>query len=436
MNTLFINARILTMQQSSSPTLLSGAVGVVDNRIALVSEDSAAIESFRAEHNPLKVIDCQGKLLMPGLINTHTHIAMTLQRCSGDDVELMQWLNELVWPFEARQSDEDILAGSRLGFAEMLLGGTTTAVEMYWSESWVAKAANELGIRAILGESCLEGNMPIFETKFEELLEATKDKSRLTPAVAPHAPYTCTPEILKRCVELSGEHQLPFIIHLAETQDEVDTIRERYDMTPTEYLDSCGVLGPRTILAHSIYLTPSDMELIAQRGSSVAHNPQCNMKIASGVAPISKLMDMGVNCAIGTDGVCSNNDLDMWDEMRTAALLQKLSTSSAMTLPAYDLLKMVTVNGAKSIGREGELGVIREGALADIICVNTHRPHYRPHNNLISALVYCGKAADVEHVMVDGVLRVENYTLIDHDIEAICQDVDERSAALFQSLKG
>ncbi len=435
MSTLFFNAQILTMTQST-PSLLKGAVGVVGSRITLVSNSDEAISHFEQQNPTAQKIDCGGKVLMPGLINTHTHVAMTLQRGTGDDTELMPWLNNIVWPFEALQSDEDIEAGARLGIAEMLLGGTTTFVDMYWSEHIIANAVEQLGIRAYLGESCLEGErMEIFEKNLPQLIERASKCERITPMIAPHAPYTCSAELFKRCVELSNKHQLSLMTHLAETRSEVETISERYQMTPTEYLDSCGMITDKTILAHSIYLTQEDMQRIKAKGAHIAHNPQCNMKLASGVAPIAEMLEKGVSCSLGTDGVCSNNDLDMWDEMRTASFLQKLTTGNPTAMPAYQVLQMATVNGAKAIGREGDLGVIAEGAMADIIIVDILKTHHRPQHDLVSSLVYCGKASDVDKVMIDGELLVDNSTLLNCDIETICSDVERRSKQIFDKMK-
>ncbi|MFI3323752.1 MAG: amidohydrolase [Rikenellaceae bacterium] len=431
MATLFFNAQILTMT-SSSPHMMLGAVGVVDKRIALVSDNAEAVASFEAQYPEAQKIDCGGKVLMPGLINTHTHVAMTLQRGAGDDTELMPWLHNIVWPFEAMQSDDDIEAGARLGIAEMLLGGTTTFVDMYWSEFRIARAVEQMGIRALLGEACLVGEkMETMERNLPLLMERAAACDRVMASVAPHAPYTCPPEVLDRCVEVAEEHSLPLMIHLAETRDEAKTIRELYDLTPTEYLDKHSIIKPSTIVAHGVYLSESDIKILAERSAHVAHNPQCNMKLSSGVAPIPALIKGGVNCALGTDGVCSNNDLDMWDEMRTAAFVHKLTSESPTTLPAYEMLRMATVCGAEAIGLGGELGVIAEGALADIIVVDTTRIHHRPLHDPISSLVYCGKASDVEWVMVDGVVRVADSQLLDCDVEALCQDVEQRSRAIF-----
>ncbi len=434
MNTLLTNAKILTMDQAT-PQLLQGAVGIIDNTIALVSDDSSAIDSFKAQHTDLQIIDCRGKLLMPGLINCHTHVAMTLQRGTGDDIELMSWLNDYVWPFEAIQDDDDIEAGARLGIAEMLLGGTTTFVDMYWSEHSIAQAVKDMGIRAHLGESCLPVRMEQFEQNLPKLIEAAACCSRVTASIAPHAPYTCPPELLKRCAELSEQHHLPLMIHLAETLAESHDIEMRYQTTPTKYLHQNNILKPDTLLAHCVHLSDEDQDIIKSQGSTMTHNPQCNMKIASGVAPIVDYLSKGINCTIGTDGTCSNNDLDLWDEMRTASFLQKISTMNATALPPYEILKMATVNGARALGMDGKLGVIREGALADLIMIDIWKPHYRPHYDLVASLIYCGKGSDVDTVIIDGKVLVSGGTLLDTDLESLCQDVERRTQAIFTKMR-
>lgn len=433
MNILLLNAKILTMDQPT-PELLEGAVGIQDNKIALVSDDQNRIALYAEQHPEARVIDCRGKLLMPGLINCHTHVAMTLQRGTGDDIELMKWLNDYVWPFEAAQSDDDIEAGARLGVAEMLLGGTTTFADMYWSEHAIAKAVESLGIRAHLGESCLPARLAQFEENLPKLVAATKGCDRITACVAPHAPYTCPPELLKRCREVAEEYKLPLHIHLAETLDEERDIEARYGVSPTKYLLQNDILKPTTLLAHSIHLSDEDRDIIKSNGCSVVHNPQCNMKIASGVAPVIDMLQRGVNATMGTDGTCSNNDLDMWDEMRTASFLQKITTMDATALPPYDILKMATVNGAAALGRAGELGIIREGALADILMIDIWKPHYRPHFNIVSSLIYCGKAADVDMTIVNGEILVEDGKLVDVDLDSLCRDVEERTKSIFDRM--
>ena len=382
--TLLYNAQIITMV-GDNPHLLVGAVGVVGDRIELVTSDSSIIEEWRSKHKDANLKDCNGWIVMPGLINTHCHVAMTLQRGMADDIELMSWLNDYDWPFESTQSDEDIEIGAQLGIVALLLSCTPSFVDMYWSEHYVARAVERLGIRAMLMESCLDGErMESCRETLVKLLQISQRSTRIKVGISPHAPYTCSPEILRECVELSGEYDIPITTHLSESPTEAGIIRERYDSTPAEYLDKYGILSPSTLLAHCIHLTENDISLLRERGVSVAHNPQSNMKISSGVAPIARLHDEGVNCTISTDGVCSNHILDMWDEMRSASFLQKLSTMNQLIRPADQILKMATVNGAKAMGREGELGVIQEGALADIIVINTDKPHFYPrHKQLL-----------------------------------------------------
>ncbi len=414
--------------QGTSPELFEGALGVENNRITLLSSDASRIEEFRSAAD--RVIDCSGRLLMPGLINTHCHVSMTLQRGLADDIELMTWLNDYVWPFEAKQNDDDIELGAELGIAEMLLGGVTSFIDMYWSEHRVAQVAERMGIRALLSECYLDGKMESFEQQLPLLIEATRGSSRVRGAIAPHAPYTCPPELIRRGVELSHEHNMPLNIHLSETTAEESIMAEKYGKSATQYLDELGALTSSTIVAHCVHLSDEDIATLSERGVSAAHNPQCNMKISSGVAPSTKMLSQGFNTCIGTDGVCSNNDLDMWEEMRTASFLQKLSTMSPLSLPAYEVLRMATVNGARALGMEGELGVLREGALADIIAVNISKPHFYPRHDIVSSLIYCAKAADVEMVMVDGEIRVENSTLLNVDVMDICERAEKRAFEL------
>ncbi len=424
---LLSKGAVLTMTQSTATPPKEGYVGVVDGRISMVSYTATEGESFLKEHPEAEVIDCEGCVIMPGLINTHCHIAMTLMRNMADDMELMEWLTKHIWPFEAKLTDEDIAAGTRLGVAEMLMGGTTTFVDMYWSEYKIAEVVKQMGIRAMLTESVLDGREELFVRDMDRLREVANGEGRIIVGVGPHAPYTCSPATLQLTVEYAKKYNLPITTHLSETLGERTTIEERYGCSPLEYINRSGLLNRQTILAHSIHLTEEEIAKIAEVGASVAHNAQSNMKLASGVAPIAKMAECGVNATIATDGASSNNDLDMWEEIRTTQFLQRVTSLNALALPAYETLRMATVNGARAIGLEGELGVITEGALADIIVVDCSAPHMRPRHNLISALVYCAKAHDVRDVIVDGVLRIRDRELLGVDINAICEDCEERS---------
>ncbi|MFR9593797.1 MAG: amidohydrolase, partial [Rikenellaceae bacterium] len=343
-------------------------------------------------------------------------------------------LNDHVWRFEALLSDDDIEAGARLSIAEMLLGGTTTFVDMYFSMARVARAAKDMGMRALLTETVIVGREELFAKNLSELVTEVEGESLVRGGVAPHAPYTVPPATAKMATTKAQQHSLPINTHLWEAPSEEAIIREAYSQNPAEYFDECGVLGDSTILAHCVHLDDSAIELIKSRGCSVAHCPESNMKLASGIAPIAKMHDRGVNCCIGTDGVCSNNDLDMWGEMRSAALLQRVATLNPVAISAIDILRMATTNGAKAIGMEGKLGVIAEGALADIIVVDIHRIHHRPNHNLVSSLVFCAKASDVTLTMVAGEIVVRNGELQHHDIDALCSDVERRSADILARL--
>ena len=387
----------------------TGSVGVDGNRIVLVSDTEAKTAEFRAAHPGLREIDCRGKLLMPGLVNTHCHAAMTLQRSYADDIALMEWLHDYIWPFEAHQTPDDVVLGMTLGVVEMLLGGVTSFVDTYYFENRCVDMVERLGIRAMLGCNYFDTNIEEVLPQIEEAVKLAANSNRVQIAVAAHSPYTVSPENLVRGKTLADKYGLHFMTHISETQDEVRIVREKYGQTSVEHLDQLGLLGPKTIGAHCIHVTESDIVTLAARGVAVSHNPQSNMKISSGVAPVERMRAAGALVTIGTDGTCSNNDLDMFEELRTAAFLQKSATGDPVALPAYEVLKLATVNGARAMGyADGELGVIREGALADLIVVDLQKPHLQPIHNVISNLVYCGKASDVDTVMVDGRIVVEN----------------------------
>lgn len=412
MDLLFIRATVLPMTAlGGHPRTFTGSVGISGNRIISVAPNDPEGTAFLQEYPQAQVIDCRGKLLMPGLINTHCHAAMTLQRSYADDIALMEWLHNYIWPFEAHQTPDDVVLGMTLGIAEMLLGGVTSFVDMYYFEDHCVEPVKRLGIRALLGCNYFDSNIEEVFVQLERAVELTQGCKRVRIAVAPHSGYTCSPENLKRGKEFCCRHNLRFMTHIAETHAETRIIDERYGCSPVQHLDSLGLLDDRTIGAHCVHIDDKDIATLAATGVAVSHNPQSNMKISSGVAPIERLRAAGALVTIGTDGPCSNNDLDMWEELRTAAFLQKSATADPVALPAYEALKMATVNGAKALGHTSDLGVIREGALADVILVDLCKPHLQPIHDVVSNLVYCGKASDVDTVVVDGELVVENRRL-------------------------
>ena len=425
---LLCEAQILTMTEEH-PQPFVGWVGVVGNRIALVTDSSSEAERFRAENPSCRTIDCRGRVLMPGLVNTHCHVAMTLQRNYADDIPLMEWLNDHIWPFEAQQTPDEVALGAELGIVEMLLGGVTSFVDMYWDENRIADSAEKLGIRALLCPSCLDSNMESFERDLEALLPKCNDRVRA--GVGPHAPYTVSKENLLRVKALAEKHHLPMTIHVAETQAEMESVMQTTGMRPVEWLDSLGLLNERLIAAHCVYVDEKDRATLRERGVKIAHNPTRNMKTASGISPIEKCLEEGLKPTIGTDGPCSNNDLDMWEEMRNTSFLAKVSSMNPLVLPADEVLRMATVYGAEAIGHGGELGIVKEGALADLILIDIQKPHLQPVNNLVADLVYCCKSSDVETVIVDGRVVVENRRLAEVDLP----DLYRRATAAVERIK-
>ncbi len=406
-----------------SPKYFKGHLGIEGSRICFVSKELSDADKFLSLHKDnCKVIDATGFIVMPGLINTHTHIAMALLRGISDDVPLMEWLNEHIWPVEAHMGYNEILIGAKLGALEMLKGGTTTFVDMYPYEEAVAEASEEAGIRAVVSPCTMDFRMPHFEEDWRAVQKRFSNSNLVSMMIGVHAIYTCSPENMKHAMELSEQLSTGIHIHHSETKDEEKTVRERYNANPTEHLVNVGLIKRPTLAAHCVYMSDEDITAFAKNNVSVAYNPQSNMKLASGIAPIAKMLDAGVNVSIGTDGASSNNDLDMWDEMRTASLLQKVNTMNPCVLTAYQVLQMATVNGAKAIGKEGELGILQEGALADIILVDFEKPHLYPHTNLISELVYSCHASDVDTVIVNGEIVVENRKCTTMDETKVCTD--------------
>lgn len=428
-NIVIKDCLVLPMEgESAGKGYFRGSIGIKGDKIAFVSSDPKIAEEFENRHaSNIKVIDGEGRLAMPGLVNIHGHVSMTLMRGYADDIELMDWLNDHVWPFEAKLTGDDIRNGAEIGIAEMLLGGTTTFVDMYWQEIEVAEAVKELGIRAVLSPTFTDDKFREFKKDFRLVSEkyGKGEEPRISLMIAPHSVYSCSRENLLYAKELAEIHDIPMTIHVSETQDEQDTMRRRICMTPTEYLDELGMLKPSTLVVHGVHLNDKDIEIIKERGCSVAYNPHSNMKISSGVAPIVKMVNKGINVGIATDGASSNNDLDMWEELRTASFLQKSATGNPLVLPAYQVLEMATINGAKALGMEDRIGSLKEGKLADIILIDTEKPHLYPQHDMVANLVYCGKSSDVDTVIVGGKIVVESGKLTTADSKEICHRVQK-----------
>ncbi|MDO9263994.1 MAG: amidohydrolase, partial [Desulfosalsimonadaceae bacterium] len=384
----------------------------------------------------LKTIDAHGGVIMPGLINTHTHASMTCFRGLADDMELMTWLHDHIFPAEANLDYQKVHAGALLACAEMILSGTTCFADMYLFEDAVAEAAKAAGIRAVVGEVLYDFPSPCYgpiEQGFvytENLIQKWKNDPLITVAVEPHSPYLCAPDLLIRAAQLSEFHNIPLIIHVAETKSEVITIRERYGKSPIGHLASIGVLSPRLLACHCVAVSGPDIELLAANRVKVSHNPESNMKLASGIAPVPQLLNAGVCVGLGTDGCTSNNNMDMFSEMDTTAKIHKVNCMDPTVMDAPTVLKMATIDAAKALGLDAVTGSLEVGKKADVIVLDTNKPHLTPMYNVYSHLVYAAGGHDVATSVINGRLVMENRRLLTLDVEKIMADVHQIAASV------
>ncbi|MBF0203196.1 MAG: amidohydrolase [Desulfamplus sp.] len=423
----------------------SSSIGQIDSirQIGSIEEKGSIWEKGNFTNSTMQateVIDAKGGIIMPGLINSHTHASMTLFRGLADDLPLMEWLNNHIFPAEAKLTPERVYIGAKLACAEMVLSGTTCFCDMYLFEDKVAEAAYDCSMRAIVGEVLYDFPSPCYgpiEQGFEyvaAMMEKWKPNSLMKPnslitvAVEPHSTYLCAPELLQRAVELARENQSPLIIHVAETLSECAKIKEKYGVTPTRFLADLGVLGPNLVACHSIHLTKEDMELYKAFDVKVAHCPESNMKLASGVALVPQMLKNGICVGLGTDGCASNNDLDLFLEMDTAAKLHKVFSMNPEALKAETALQMATINGARALGLDSITGSLEVGKRADIIIVNTSAPHMVPMYNPYSHLVYSATGNDVSVSIIDGKIVMKNRKLLTMDVESVMDEVQKIAA--------
>jgi 5-methylthioadenosine/S-adenosylhomocysteine deaminase len=422
---LLVTGGTVVTMDSRGTVLVDGAVAVAGDRIVAVGP---AAELERS-HPDAERIDARGKVVLPGLVNAHTHAPMVLFRGLADDLPLMEWLEDHIFPAEAAHVDEEFVRwGTRLACLEMLRGGTTTFVDMYYFEGVIAEEVDRCGMRAVLGETLIDFPAPDHAT-WDDAVAATRGfverwrgHPRITPAVAPHSAYTVSDEHLVAAHRLAAELDVPLLIHLAEDRAEVERVRARSGQTSIALLESLGVLGERMIAAHVVWPTADEIALLARRGVGVAHCPQSNMKIAAGVAPVPALIAAGVAVGLGTDGAGSNNDLDLWQEVDTAAKLHKLTAGDPTVLPARQALAMATIEGARALDLDGEIGSLEVGKRADLVVVAATGLHQRPQDpatNPYSFLVYSTHSADVEAVVVDGRVVVRGGRVLTLDEEEV-----------------
>jgi 5-methylthioadenosine/S-adenosylhomocysteine deaminase len=398
------NATVVTVD-GTRRVLAPGAVAIDGADIVGVDTPAAIAAAFR----PRQSIDGTGQIVLPGLINTHGHAPMVLFRGLGSDLNLMDWLQQYIFPAEAKSvTPAFVRTGTQLAALEMIRSGTTTFADMYYFEEEVARAASEAGLRGVLGRTIIKFPAPDAKTpeeglaRTEKFLTQWKGHALITPAVAPHALYTLEAATLKACRALADKHQVPLIIHLAETRAEIDAALTLANATPTQYLQGVGLWGPRTLAAHGVWVSPEDMTLLKAAGVAVSHNPESNMKLASGTAPVVDYLEAGITVGLGTDGAASNNDLDMFEAMRFAAFLQKHARNDPRALPAPAVLDMATRNGAVALGLGAQVGSLEVGKRADIIMVDTRGPRQTPMFDPVAHLVYSAHGDDVTTTIVNG----------------------------------
>ncbi len=402
-----------------------GSVAIDGRDIVAVDTAETIAAGFRGRDT----IDAAGSVVMPGLINTHTHAPMVLFRGLADDLALMDWLQKYIFPAEAKTvSPEFVRVGTRLAALEMIESGTTAYTDMYYFEDEIARATKAAGLRGVLGETIIQFPVPDAKTPADSLALTERfakefaNDDLITPAVAPHAMYTLDADTLKACRALADRLNIPVIIHLAETADEVKTAREKYNLTPAGFLESINFWGPRTVAAHGVHLTPDDIAILAKRHVGVSHNPESNMKLASGIAPVEAMRKAGVTVGLGTDGAASNNDLDMFEAMRQAAFLHKLVAGDPRAIPAPVALEMATIDGARVLGMEKMLGSLEPGKRADLIVVSMASARQTPMYDPVSHLVYVTRGDDVRTTIVNGRVLMRDRKVLTLDSRQVLAD--------------
>ncbi|MEW6502478.1 MAG: amidohydrolase family protein [Chloroflexota bacterium] len=410
-----------------------GAIVIQQDHIVAVGHQNKIIQQYSAD----QVIDCGGKILMPGLVNAHTHVPMTLLRGLADDLRLDVWLLGYMMPVEREFVSPDFVRlGTGLACAEMIRGGVTTFADMYYFEEDVAKATAQAGLRGICGQTVLKFPSPDAQSYEESLayardyIQRWKNHPLIIPSVAPHAPYTCTDEILRACAQLAIDLDVPLHIHLSETAQEVENMRREQGMPVVPFVKKLGLLDAKVIAAHCVHVDEGEMRTFQHYNTGVAHNPSSNLKLASGIAPVKKMLELGLNVGIGTDGPASNNDLDMFEEMRLASFLAKGSSGDPTALPAMETLAMATCKGAKALHVGHLTGSIEAGKRADLILLDLAAVHNSPRfqrdpQGIYSQVIYAAKAMDVTDVMVNGQWLMRDRQLLTLNEEEMLREAED-----------
>jgi 5-methylthioadenosine/S-adenosylhomocysteine deaminase len=411
---LVLGGKIVTMD-GARRVIDEGGIAVSGGRIMAIGPRAEIEKAYTSRQR----VNAGGKLIVPGLINGHTHIPMVLFRGLADDLDLQDWLTKYIFPAEAKNVSEDFVrAGTRLGLAEMIRGGTTTYCDMYYFEDAIADETAKAGVRGVLGETVID--FPVADNKtnaeamayVEKFVSHWQGNDLIIPAIAPHAPYTVSEEHLKAMRAFSDRTGAPIVTHISETKKEVEDSIKAKGASPVDYLERIGFLNERVIAAHMVWPQAGETDILKRRRVGVVHNPQSNMKLASGVAPVPRMLDEGILLGLGTDGAASNNDLNMWEEMDTAAKLHKVFSGDPKVLSAQQAFELATIRGAAALHLEKEIGSLEKGKRADIVILERDALNQIPLYNVYSDLVYATKASDVETVIINGRLVMRNRRLL------------------------
>jgi 5-methylthioadenosine/S-adenosylhomocysteine deaminase len=435
---LIVAGDYVVMMDESQQVVKDGAVAVDGGRIVAVGPREEIASEYRAR----RTLDGRGKVVLPGLVNGHTHAAMTLLRGIADDIELIEWLQKYIFPTEVRFVDANFVrVGTELACAEMIRGGTTTFVDMYYFPDSVAEAVESCGLRVLVAASVIDQKSPDAANGTESLSKAADfvrrwkgRDDRIIPIIGAHAIYTIPPDLMRRIAATAQELDVPISIHVSESRWEMETTQKNYQTTPIHALDQLGVFGAHTIAAHVVWPQDDDIPVLVQRQVGVIHNPSSNMKISSGISPVTKMLAAGVHVGLGTDGPATNNDLDMWEEMRLAAFLQKVSTMDPKVIPARTALNMATRGGAEAIGLGAEIGTLAPGRRADLIQVSLADVHFTPMYDVISHLVYVAHAEDVASVVVDGKILMRDGKVLTVDEAKVTRAANDIAARIQAAL--
>ena len=433
---LILGGTVVTMD-ANRRVLEDGGIAISAGRIVAIGPRVEIERGYQSQ----TTIDAKGKLITPGLINGHTHIPMVLFRGLADDLDLQDWLTKYIFPAEAKNvSEEFVRVGTRLGLAEMIRGGTTTYCDMYYFEDAIADETSKAGVRGVLGETVID--FPVADNKtnadamayVEKFVKRWQGNDLIVPAIAPHAPYTVSEEHLKAARAFSDRTGAPIVTHVSETKKELEDSLKAKNGSPVQYLERIGFLNDKVIAAHMVWPQGDDLETLKRRGVGVIHNPQSNMKLASGVAPVPKMLAEGLLVGLGTDGAASNNDLNIWEEMDTVAKLHKVFSGDPKIISALQAFELATIRGAQALHLDKEIGSLETGKRADLLLIERDSLNQTPMYNLYSDLVYAAKANDVETVIINGRIVMRDCKLLTLDEPTIKKDASVFRERIIKSL--